>query len=147
MPETCDGTSVTCPADTVKASGTECRAAAAGGCDAAETCDGTSVTCPADTVKASGTECRAAAAGGCDVPETCDGTSVTCPADPGTGVVTAGKTCPAQIAALVDLYDSTGGAQWSDSTNWKSGDPCSPSATWFGVTCVTSTADGSYDVQ
>jgi hypothetical protein len=80
------------------------------------------------------------------MPETCDGNSVTCPADPGTGVVTAGKTCPAQIVALVDLYDSTGGAQWSSSTNWKSGDPCSPSATWFGVTCVTSTADGSYDV-
>jgi hypothetical protein len=127
-----------------------CRAAALGGCDVPETCSGTSATCPADGYKARGTECRAAAPpapglsglGGCDVAETCEGTSSLCPDDPGT----AGKTCPAQIAALVDLYDSTGGAQWSTSTNWKSGDPCSPSARWYGVYCVPNAADGSYDV-
>jgi hypothetical protein len=59
--------------------------------------------------------------------------------------VTAGKTCPAQIAALVDLYDSTGGAQWPSSTNWKSGDPCNVMGGWARTKCGTN-ADGSYDV-
>jgi hypothetical protein len=60
--------------------------------------------------------------------------------------VTAGKTCPAQIAALVDLYDSTGGAKWATSTNWKSaGDPCNVMGGWAGTKCGTN-ADGSYDV-
>ena len=88
-------------------------------------------------------ESRPVTVGGCDVAETCEGTSSLCPDDPGT----AGKTCPAQIAALVDLYDSTGGVQWIVSTNWKSGDPCSPSAGWIGVLCSTNLADGSFDVK
>jgi hypothetical protein len=36
-----------------------------------------------------------------------------------------------EIDALFELYRSTGGAQWTLSTNWLSGNPC----TWFGVTC------------
>jgi len=34
--------------------------------------------------------------------------------------------------ALVDLYESTGGASWFNSYRWLSGDPC----TWFGVQCA-----------
>ena len=39
------------------------------------------------------------------------------------------------VAALVDLYQSTGGQHWNTSTGWLVGDPCA--ASWFGVTCVT----------
>ncbi len=85
--------------------------------------------------------CRAAV-GDCDVAETCDGTSLACPAN-------KLKTCPAQIAALVDLYDSTGGATtWAVSTNWKVGDPCNPSSKdlkWSGVTCTNTAV--SYNIQ
>ncbi len=37
----------------------------------------------------------------------------------------------AQRDALVDLYNSTNGANWSNNTNWTSSNPVS---TWFGVT-------------
>ncbi|GAB4343467.1 MAG: hypothetical protein Kow0089_19280 [Desulfobulbaceae bacterium] len=40
---------------------------------------------------------------------------------------------PTDQAALEALYNSTGGAGWTTSTNWLSGDPCTNS--WFGVTC------------
>ncbi len=35
--------------------------------------------------------------------------------------------------ALLDLYDSTNGDNWINSTNWKLGDPCTNN--WFGVLC------------
>ena len=35
---------------------------------------------------------------------------------------------------LTELYEATLGAQWSDATNWASGDPCE----WAGVDCVDS---------
>jgi hypothetical protein len=46
--ESCDGASVTCPADVFVSSSTVCRSSA-GICDVAESCDGTTAQCPADT--------------------------------------------------------------------------------------------------
>jgi hypothetical protein len=40
---------------------------------------------------------------------------------------------PAQLAALEDLYNATGGPHWYDSTNWLMGDPCV--GQWVFVTC------------
>lgn len=37
-------------------------------------------------------------------------------------------------SVLVDLYNATNGAAWSNSTNWLTDDPCGP-APWFGVIC------------
>ena len=36
-------------------------------------------------------------------------------------------------AALIALYDSTDSDNWTNSSNWKSGDPCPNS--WYGVAC------------
>ncbi|MFM7140941.1 MAG: hypothetical protein ACKO2K_03385 [Alphaproteobacteria bacterium] len=71
--ESCTGTSDTCPADQLKASGVECRASA-GACDVAESCNGSSAQCPTDGFQSSSTECRASA-GVCDVAENCTGSS------------------------------------------------------------------------
>jgi fibronectin type 3 domain-containing protein len=79
VPETCDGVSADCPADTFASAGKECRASA-GDCDIAETCSGTSVSCPADGFKQAGTVCRAVA-GPCDMAESCTGGSANCPND------------------------------------------------------------------
>src|SRR5881397_4092004 len=54
--ETCTGSSSTCPADGLAASGTVCRAAV-NECDLADTCTGTSISCPADAVQPAGTAC------------------------------------------------------------------------------------------
>ncbi len=40
---------------------------------------------------------------------------------------------PAERQALVDLYNSTGGAAWTNNTNWNTGDPCDNN--WFGIAC------------
>ena len=40
---------------------------------------------------------------------------------------------PAQRAALIDLYNSTAGFLWTNSSGWMSGDPCG--AGWYGVKC------------
>src|SRR5919201_4876196 len=79
LPETCTGTSTTCPADTgaVKAAGTACTDD--GNPCTLDQCNGTSTTCQHSPGNA-GAVCRAAA-GECDVVETCTGTSTTCPAD------------------------------------------------------------------
>jgi hypothetical protein len=45
----------------------------------------------------------------------------------------AGAVTAAERVALLDLYSATNGPQWSVSTSWLSGDPCS--AQWFGVGC------------
>lgn len=39
----------------------------------------------------------------------------------------------AQTAALVTLYQATGGASWTLSSNWLQGDPCT--SAWFGIYC------------
>ena len=77
--EVCDGTSLSCPTDTLHAAGTTCRGAL-GPCDDAETCDGTSADCPKDILKAGGTLCRAPA-GTCDEAALCTGSAATCPAN------------------------------------------------------------------
>ncbi|MFO0578058.1 MAG: hypothetical protein U1A78_28960 [Polyangia bacterium] len=88
--ELCDGTSLTCKGDGVKAAGTLCRSSA-GACDEEERCSGTSAQCPPDALAAGGTVCRASA-GACDAPERCSGTSAQCPAD---ALATAGTVCRA----------------------------------------------------
>jgi len=105
--ESCNGTSLTCPADAFQPATTTCRAAA-GVCDVAEHCTGTSAACPTDAFQPSTTTCRAAA-GVCDVAETCTGTSAACPADafqPSTttcraaaGVCDVAETCTGTSAA------------------------------------------------
>jgi hypothetical protein len=86
--EVCDGTSETCPSDTLVTAGTVCRTAT-DECDVAESCTGSSAACPDDGFADSSVECRAAN-GECDVAETCTGSSASCPAD---GIVDAGVTC------------------------------------------------------
>jgi len=39
---------------------------------------------------------------------------------------------PVECNALVALYNSTGGAYWTNRTNWLNDTPC----TWYGVTCA-----------
>jgi len=41
----------------------------------------------------------------------------------------------AEIDALVDIYQSCCGRDWTISTNWLQGDPCNSTAPWFGVSC------------
>lgn len=94
--ETCDGTSLACPAaDDFLAAGTECRADA-GECDVAETCNGTSADCPADVFEPVGTVC---AAGFCDPTGTC---SATC--TPGAACPRAGMPCE---LGMVDCSGAT----------------------------------------
>src|SRR5947207_902496 len=95
LPETCTGSSATCPADGPrKASGTACTDD--GNACTLDQCNGTSTSCqhPAGN---GGAVCRAAA-GECDLPETCTGSSTTCPADgprkaSGTACTDDGNPC------------------------------------------------------
>jgi hypothetical protein len=87
--ESCDGTSLACPADLRAAAGTLCGATATDLCDLDDLCDGTSTSCRTTARAAAGTTCRPAA-GDCDVAETCSGSSAACPAD---ALATSGATC------------------------------------------------------
>jgi len=40
---------------------------------------------------------------------------------------------PIEKAALIALYNSTVGDNWTDNTNWLAGDPCMDN--WYGITC------------
>src|SRR5438552_13683845 len=75
VPEPCNGSSGSCPADAFVSSSTVCRASA-GECDLAENCTGTGASCPSDAKKASGTACTSD--GNACTLDQCDGTSVTC---------------------------------------------------------------------
>ena len=77
--ETCDGSALTCPADTLDSAGTPCSNSA-GLCDPVELCDGNNPTCPIDQVSDAGFPCRPSV-GLCDPVELCDGSSPTCPGD------------------------------------------------------------------
>ncbi len=87
VPEMCDGSAATCPANLLAVSGTVCRAAS-GPCDQPETCSGTSVACPTDSIQLAGTPCTADV---CANPATCDGTAKACPVT--SGVKPAGTVC------------------------------------------------------
>ncbi|MET4575698.1 IPTL-CTERM sorting domain-containing protein [Ottowia thiooxydans] len=41
---------------------------------------------------------------------------------------------PAERAVLEEIYNSTGGASWSNNANWLTGDPCEDA--WAGVICI-----------
>jgi hypothetical protein len=93
VPESCSGTSFTCPNDDFKASGTECRRKD-GVCDKPEVCTGTSARCPDDAYADTGL-CRAAD-DECDIPEYCDGSGKDCPTDT---YKTAGDLCRRALGA------------------------------------------------
>mmetsp|Transcript_24679 Transcript_24679/g.66523 ORF Transcript_24679/g.66523 Transcript_24679/m.66523 type:complete len:235 (-) Transcript_24679:120-824(-) len=42
---------------------------------------------------------------------------------------------PTYRTDLTKLYNQTNGASWTTNTNWRTGDPCSDGAEWYGVTC------------
>ena len=49
-----------------------------------------------------------------------------------------GDASAPELAALEEIFTTLAGADWTDDTNWLSGDPCLNS--WSGVTCdVTNT--------
>src|SRR5439155_828425 len=79
LPESCTGSSSSCPTDLVRTAGTACTDD--GNVCTAEVCNGT-VGAPACVHNPgnAGTVCRAAA-GACDVAETCTGSSSSCPPD------------------------------------------------------------------
>jgi hypothetical protein len=88
--ETCNGTSLACPADGFASPSTACRAAA-GECDLADNCTGNSPTCP-DARKAAGTVCTDD--GNVCTTDQCDGTNVACQHPPGN----AGTLCRAALS-------------------------------------------------
>src|SRR5947199_1332320 len=102
LPETCTGSSATCPADGPrKASGTACTDD--GNACTLDQCNGTSVDCQ-HPVGNAGAVCRAAAAE-CDLAETCTGTSSTCPTDVKKA---SGTSCTADNnACTLDQCDGT----------------------------------------
>ena len=101
--ETCDGSSLACPADALRPPMTVCRASA-DTCDVAETCTGASAACPPDAFQPPTTVCRSSA-GACDVAENCTGTSASCPADQ---LVGAGSLCR-ESAGMCDVPESCTG--------------------------------------
>src|SRR5437667_6772026 len=156
LPETCTGTSATCPADTgaVKAAGTACTDD--GNPCTLDQCNGTSTSCQHPAGNA-GAVCRAAA-GPCDVAETCTGASPTCPADaflPSSTVCRAaagecdlaencpgnGPNCPA------DAKESAGTAGTADSNPCKldqcngTSNSCQHPAGHAGAVCRAAAGD------
>src|SRR5437763_1786579 len=100
LPETCTGSSATCPADGPrKASGTACTDD--GNACTLDQCNGTSDDCQHPAGNA-GAVCRAAA-GECDVAENCTGSSTTWPSDVfksnGTACTDDGNPCTADVCS------------------------------------------------
>jgi hypothetical protein len=46
----------------------------------------------------------------------------------------SGAAPPAEVAALMDLFESTQGKNWTSYDGWGNGDPCENY--WEGVRCV-----------
>jgi len=131
--ESCDGISNNCP-DDLKSTA-ECRPVG-GACDPdGETCDGTSNTCPTDTFAVAGTPCRPAA-GDCDLPETCTGASGDCPAD-----AKSTAECRASQGDC-DLAESCDGSSDDCPADLKSTDECRASQ---GECDLAESCDGSSD--
>src|SRR4029079_17832464 len=135
--ETCSGTSVTCPSDGKKPSGTAC--ADDGNPCTQDKCDGTNIACQHPAGNA-GTVCRPEAPGSnCDVAETCTGTSATCPAD---GFKPAMTVCRAQSGAC-DVPESCTGSSATCPTDVSAldgticnGGNCTQSGSCQAGTCV-----------
>ena len=88
--DTCDGTSIECPADAKQPTSMVCRKSA-GVCDIQETCDGKSNDCPADKKQPNSYVCSKKS-GSCDVDVKCDGSGDACPAK--TLTVKTSCACP-----------------------------------------------------
>src|SRR2546426_471346 len=93
MPETCAGTTTTCPTDAKKPAGTACTADA-NPCTL-DQCDGSNVSCQHPAGNA-GAVCRGSA-GTCDVAEDCTGSSPTCPADGFQASTIAGRGAAGEL--------------------------------------------------
>ena len=72
------------------------------------------------------------ALGGVAVLDTASNGNLAVPATPVTNAITANE--PPDRAALVALYNATGGATWTDNTNWLSAEALSE---WHGVSTDT----------
>jgi hypothetical protein len=52
-----------------------------------------------------------------------------------------GVPTPQKVVALTALYKATNGSDWTANGNWMiDGDPCSATASWYGVKCTASNA-------
>jgi len=51
-----------------------------------------------------------------------------------------------QKNALIDLYNSTNGSNWTDHTNWLNGDPCHDGNEWYGIRCNWSQDEQRFNV-
>src|SRR5947208_7632068 len=113
LPETCTGTSATCPADTGarQPAGTVCRAAV-NECDVAETCTGTSTTCPTDAFAPSSTACTSLSDSNPCTTDMCSGTSATCAHPAGN----AGAICRAAVNGC-DVAEACTGTSTTCPTN------------------------------
>jgi cysteine-rich repeat protein len=103
--EVCDGTTTTCPADSLRPAAFVCRPSI-GECDLAEQCAGGTSACPPDAAQPAGTTCGPAPSGACDAPDTCSGgvgASATC-----TSVfVAAGTPCGAGASCSLGTQTSS----------------------------------------
>lgn len=123
--ETCDGVSLTCPADAFAAAGASCAAGICDGlggcapctegapCSTGNPCERGAIACGAGGASceaagpaAAGTPCRAAA-DACDVAEVCDGASTTCPTD---SFAASSVVCRAAIGPCDQAERCTGSA-------------------------------------
>ena len=104
LPETCNGTSATCPTNMSALSGTNCGSSNSTECDAQDTCDGSGTCMPRFEV--AGTDCRPAT-GPCDLPETCTGSSTTCPTDESA---LSGTNCGSSPSGVCDAQDTCDGS-------------------------------------
>lgn len=119
VPETCTGTSASCPSHVFESGVTVCRRAA-GACDVAELCSGSGAKCPGNALAAPGTPCRAAA-GECDVAEACTGSSSSCPANT---VVADDEPCDDGDACADDTACTGGACAGGAAIDCSDGDLC-----------------------
>lgn len=78
--EFCDGSSVACPVDEVRYSGSVCAPGSESHCVQEYVCDGNSVACSVARPSPAGTICRPAV-DTCDIEDRCDGSTPSCPVD------------------------------------------------------------------
>jgi cysteine-rich repeat protein len=105
--ETCDGSTIGCPADALEPASTVCRPDA-GDCDVAESCTGASAACPADVVEPDGTSCddaQTCTSGDLCVSGACTGESTQC--GDGTTDAACNEQCDDGNASSGDGCSST----------------------------------------